>query len=173
MVCVDDFSKFVLLDALSDRSSATLKDWFLRSVLGPYGRPLQVRTDRGNEFAGAFTSLLQSLNITHIRIRPHAPWSNGRAERMVGTVKTCLRRVLYEYQGGDWPLLLPFLTNAINACVARSTHLTPHEVFLGEPGRPLVLQFEEVAGGKLSEASPEVIARFGKWVGAKLKLMKT
>ena len=138
MVCVDEFSKFIVLSAISDRSSQTLKEWFLAHTLGPYGRPLQVRTDRGNEFAGAFASLLEANNVAHVKIRPHAPWTNGRAERMVGTVKNCLRKVMREYTGSDWDVLLPYLTNSINACVARSTHLTPAEIFLGEPGRPLV-----------------------------------
>lgn len=138
VVCVDDFSKFVLLGILEDHSSKTLKNWFTTHILGPYGRPLQVRTDRGNEFAGEFASMLQQNAIKHLRIRPHAPWTNGRAERMVGTVKNCLRKVLFEYDGEDWTLLLPYLANAINVCVAKSTNLSPSEVFLGEPGRPLI-----------------------------------
>ncbi len=149
-----------------------MKIWFLENVLGPYGRPLQVRTDRGNEFSGAFASMLEANHIKQVRIRPHAPWTNGRAERMVGTVKNCLRKVMHEYEGKEWGLLLPYLTNSINSCVARSTHLTPAEVFLGEPGRPLVQQFEEVIGGKLAEANPDIIKRFGRWVAAKLKVMK-
>lgn len=131
-----------------------------------------MRTDRGNEFAGSFAAMLLANNVRHVKTRPHAPWTNGRAERMVGTVKGCIRRVMHEYGGEDWQLLLPYLCNAINACCARSTHLSPSEVFLGEPGRPLVHQFDEVVGGKLAEASPEVITRFGKWVKEKLAAMK-
>ena len=50
VVCVDDFSKFVLLDILATRQAEDLKNWVLKRVFGPYGRPLQVRSDRGNEF---------------------------------------------------------------------------------------------------------------------------
>lgn len=99
VVCVDDFSKFAILGVLAQRTAADLRDWFLTHVLGPYGRPLQVRTDRGNEFAGQFTALLKENNVKHVLIRPHAPWTNGRAERMVRTVKDCIRRVLHQYQG--------------------------------------------------------------------------
>lgn len=52
VVCVDDFSKFVLLGVLPHRTAADLRDWILANVLGPFGRPLQIRTDRGKEFAG-------------------------------------------------------------------------------------------------------------------------
>ena len=97
VVCVDDFSKFVILDVIEDKQAHTLKQWLLKRVLGPYGRPLQVRTDRGNEFAGEFAALLAHHNVRHMLIRPQAPWTNGRAERMVRTVKLCISKVLLEY----------------------------------------------------------------------------
>lgn len=99
VVCVDDFSKFVILDILPGRQAEDLKTWTLKNILGPYGRPLQIRTDRGNEFAGTFSQLLKANNIKHVLCRPHSPWTNGRAERMVKTTKECIRKVLHEYQG--------------------------------------------------------------------------
>lgn len=45
-------------------------------------------------------------------------------------------------------------------------------MFLGEAGRPLVEQFPEVVGKKLAEAEPETIAKFGKWVTAKMRRLK-
>ena len=109
VICVDDFSKFVVLGTLPDRTASSLASWFSTHILGPFGRPLQVRTDRGNEFANNFSSLLAEHNITHVKIRPHAPWTNGRAERMVRTVKSCLRRVLQECHAADWPSLISYL----------------------------------------------------------------
>lgn len=99
VVCVDDFSKFVILDILPSRQAEDLKAWVLKHVIGPYGRPLQIRTDQGKEFAGAFAQLLGEHNIKHVLSRPHSPWTNGRAERMVKTTKDCIRKVLHEYQG--------------------------------------------------------------------------
>lgn len=40
VVCVDDFSKFVILDVLPTRQADDLKAWLLKHVFGPYGRPL-------------------------------------------------------------------------------------------------------------------------------------
>ena len=99
VVCVDDFSKFVVLKVLPNRTADEVQKWFLQNILAPYGRPLQVRTDRGKEFAAGFAALMKQNNINHVLIRPHAPWTNGRAERMVRTVKDSIRRVLHEYQG--------------------------------------------------------------------------
>lgn len=97
VVCVDDFSKFVILDIIPSRQASDLKAWILKNVLGPYGRPLQIRSDQGNEFAGVFSQFLKDNNIKHVQSRPHSPWTNGRAERMVKTTKECIRKVLHEY----------------------------------------------------------------------------
>ncbi len=80
---------------------------------------------------------------------------------MVKTTKECIRKVLHEYQGKDWQLLIPYLQNAINACAAKSTGLVPSEIFLGEAGRPLVDKFAAVLGGKLQEADPRAVKEFG------------
>jgi transposase InsO family protein len=109
VVCVDDFSKFVILDIIPSRQAEDLRGWILKNVLGPYGRPLQIRSDQGKEFAGAFSRFLKEHNVKHVLSRPHSPWTNGRAERMVRTTKDCIRRVLHEYQGSDWQLLIPYL----------------------------------------------------------------
>ncbi len=69
-------------------------------------------------------------------------------------------------------MLIPYLQNAINSCIARSTGLSPAEVFLGEAGRPLVEDFPQVAGKQLVEAEPEVVKQFGRWVASKVRKLK-
>ncbi len=87
----------MILDIIPHRQADDLKAWLLKKILGPYGRPLQIRSDQGKEFAGTFASFLQEHNIKHVISRPHSPWTNGRAERMVKTTKDCIRKVLHEY----------------------------------------------------------------------------
>ncbi len=120
---------------------------------------LQVLSDRGNEFAGAFAGL-QVHNVKHIQSRPHSPWTNGRVERMVETTRECICK--------DWQLLIPYLQNTINARAAKSTGLVPLEIFLGEAGHPLVDNFAAVLNGKLQEADPRAVKEFGQWVRGKL-----
>ncbi len=125
VLCVDDLSKLVILDILSTRQADDLQAWMLKHAFGPYGRHLHVRSDSGNEFVGAFTGFLQVYNVKHIQSRPHSPWTNGGAERMVKTTKECILMVQHGYQGKEWQLLIPYLQNAINACVAKATGLVP------------------------------------------------
>ena len=81
---------------------------------------------------------MQQLGIRHITTRPVAPWTNGRAERMVRTVKACLKRTMASRGNPDWEQLLPWLQAAINGTISRSTGFAPHEVLFGEPPSPLL-----------------------------------
>lgn len=78
-------------------------------IIARYGVPLELRMDRGLEFAGEVTKLCERLNIKRTRISVQYPQSNGQAERYVGVVKRALITMLSE--GGvtvqDWDDLLP------------------------------------------------------------------
>ena len=94
IIAVDDCSKLVILGVLSNLSSNAVSQWFADRILGPYGAPDLVRTDNGKEFEGKFTELLRTLGIEHRLTRTHSPWTNGRAERTVRTVKSMIRRFM-------------------------------------------------------------------------------
>lgn len=140
LIIVDDFTRFVVAIPLPKLDSKTVSKVFTERILAVYGRPRRVRTDGGREFAGDFEQLLASLGIEKITTAPLAPWTNGRAERMVREVKSLLRRSLHVATGADWETLLPWVVASINATVSRTVGMSPHEVFFGEPPSPLVPQ---------------------------------
>ena len=109
IICVDDFSKFVLLDSLPTLQSQCVANWIESHIILHYGKPLQIRTDPGPEFCGMVEVLCDKYAITHITTNPETPWQNGRAERMVRTTKTLIRRLLVEDDTLEWPQLLPQL----------------------------------------------------------------
>ena len=86
-----------------------------------YGRPVQVRTDRGREFYGAFRQFLDSMGISHILVHTVTPWENGIAERMVRTVKGYISRVVAVNGEVGWIEIIPFVQHAINVTVSRGT----------------------------------------------------
>ena len=96
LIYIDKISKYVELDMLTDCQSVTLAGWFLCIILGPYGRPLQVETDCGPEFAGAFKQLLTVHKIKHMLTHPHEPWINGTVKCMVCQIKALLLHCLTE-----------------------------------------------------------------------------
>ena len=61
MVAVGSYTKFVEIEALPNKSSATLARWFLFNIISRYGLPYAVRTDHGTEFAGDFEALLNAM----------------------------------------------------------------------------------------------------------------
>lgn len=58
VVCVDCFSKHVILGCIPDRKSLTLAEWFYREVINRRGVPMMVRSDNGAEWGMDFMALL-------------------------------------------------------------------------------------------------------------------
>ena len=52
-----------------------------------------MRSDRGTEYSGAFDSYLQAQGVEHRRIATMNPRANGQVERMVGVIKSGIRRI--------------------------------------------------------------------------------
>jgi hypothetical protein len=133
-----------------------------------------VRTDGGKEFAGDFAALLTTLGIEKITTRPIAPWTNGRAERMVRYVKVMLRRALHVAAHSEWTELLPWVVAAINATVSRTVGYSPHEVFFGEAPRPLVpADGEPPVPISLGEEPAEAVEQYVRRVKAYLQQVRT
>jgi IS30 family transposase len=137
IVAVDDFTKFTKLALVDNLDSTATAKWFSEHIVAVHGKPEQVRIDNGNEWQGEFKKLLQTLNVHRRTIRPHAPWQNGRAERMVRSVKALIRRVMAASPDTDWRQLVPWVAFSINSTVSRSTGLEPHFIFYGEHSPPL------------------------------------
>ena len=96
-----------------------------------------MRTDGGSEFRGRFAEVCAAYAVRHVRTHPHSPWMNGRAERMIRTVKALLRRLTVGDPALEWEAVVHQVQGAINFSVARATGLSPAEVFLGtQPALP-------------------------------------
>ena len=50
VVVVDNFSRFITLGALPNRSSTTVANWFYNNVYCIYGKPEIIKSDLGGEF---------------------------------------------------------------------------------------------------------------------------
>lgn len=91
-VYIDDYSRFLFADILPDQTSwsaaITLDEAI---VMMPF--EIQVMySDNGKEFKGAFRSLCTQEGITQKFTRPYRPQTNGKAERVIKTIKEELLR---------------------------------------------------------------------------------
>lgn len=118
-VFIDDFSRTLFADILPDQTSysaAIALDEAIQMM------PFEIEctySDNGKEFKGAFKQLCLKLGIPQQFTRPYRPQTNGKAERVIKTIKGLLakhhfisreerRRILY-------------------AIVRHYNHLRPHQ----------------------------------------------
>jgi transposase InsO family protein len=93
-VCIDDHTRIGYAEVLPDEKGATAAQFLARAAehLAAAGitRIEAVMTD--NAFAyrhsTAFKGAVAALGATQVFIRPHCPWTNGKAERFNRTLQT-------------------------------------------------------------------------------------
>lgn len=90
---VDDHSRFAYSEVLGDELGQTCAA-FLRRAAAAFaragiGRIDAVMTDNAKNYtlSAAFQSALAELGATHVLIRPHCPWQNGKVERLNRTLQ--------------------------------------------------------------------------------------
>ena len=84
----------VVLRALKDKTAFTLLRALLDAIAA-FGRPAVIRCDNESMFhAHLFRFSLAVLGISQQFTRLHHPWENGRVERLFGTLKLALDRVV-------------------------------------------------------------------------------
>ncbi|KAK9701293.1 Integrase zinc binding domain [Popillia japonica] len=96
LIIVDSHSKFLDIH-LMNGTNAKNTIGKLRSTFSYFGLPEELVSDNGPPFNGEeYKKFCKSNGITHRFSPPLHPCSNGLAERAVGTVKSTLKKQLYE-----------------------------------------------------------------------------
>ena len=132
MICVEHFSKYIVLVPLPDKEAARTASAFLHHILGRYGACAEVCSDQGSEWKGPFAQLLLDSLIDHRYTSPNHPQANGLAERVVQTCKRALRRMAVQrVQGRDWDELLPYVMLGYNCSTHKATGFSPYLIFHG------------------------------------------
>jgi transposase InsO family protein len=91
---VDDHSRFAYSEVLGDEKAVTCAAFFDRAVehFAAHGiaRVEAVMTDNHWSYTHSndLAAILDRLGATHVLIRPHCPWQNGKVERFNRTLQT-------------------------------------------------------------------------------------
>jgi transposase InsO family protein len=90
---VDDHSRFAYSEILDDEKAATTAAFFGRALvhLAHHGITVtELMTDNAWNYTRSrgLRELLDAAGITHITIKPHCPWQNGKVERFNRTLQT-------------------------------------------------------------------------------------
>ena len=132
LVIVDKFSKYVMLEPVSEKVTAVeTAEVLLRRVIAPFGTPVKVISDRGPQFTAAvWQEVLKIMGTSVALAATHHPQSDGQTERSIQTLIQLLRCYSEERQD-EWEQLLPLFQYALNDAYCEATGTTPFRVVLG------------------------------------------
>ena len=103
----------------------------MSNVIARHGCPQTLLTDNGSNFTSKVVSQINSsLCINHNFSAPYHPETNGSIERVNGTLKSILRR-LVEQNSCSWEPYVPLSLLAYRSTVHSSTLKSPFEVIYG------------------------------------------
>ena len=127
-----------------------------------YPRPIKWTTECGTENLGAFAALCKSLGVLHITTAVFNPPANGGAERLVGTIKHMLQRLVGTHLE-SWPRMLPLARCAYMRHVHSATGVSPMEMALGidDPAIPPLSPALLAAYASVITGLPEGISASG------------
>ena len=141
ILCVDDFSRYKTIAFMAKTSDATaVLGAIITRYFAPAGLSIGViRTGNGEEFQGAFQSLLAELIIKHERTPPYTPQYNGEAERTLDLLRdntvALLRGVTEGASKRLWVEAMAYAWDMSNKCVTDllDHDKTPYEMWHGRP----------------------------------------
>ena len=133
LVCVDDFSSFVVAIPIVSATSANLIHALKTHIFAPFGIPKIIRSDEqasiynSNEFYEFLTNLDIQLTATAVA----SPFSNARAESQIKNIKHLMRKFLFQQHNlQDWDKEISILTSVHNNTTGIYSY-SPEEIMFG------------------------------------------
>jgi len=134
LVVVDQFSGFVILKALRDKSATSLAE-ALWSVISVFGPPLRITSDgEATNVSLILEKMLAAHGIEHRTIAAYTPRQNGKAEAHVKMVLSVVHKMLHE-SGPDWPMLIGAASLMINTKHRALMDMDPFRLVFGRAAR--------------------------------------
>lgn len=102
LVCVEHLTGWPVVRATKDATSKTVMDFVEKNIVHSFGPPKTVVIDNASCFTAVnLVDYMKASGIEWKTVAAYAPMSNGRAERMVGTIKKAVGR-LVEGKSRKW-----------------------------------------------------------------------
>ncbi|KAL3203294.1 hypothetical protein MRX96_053258 [Rhipicephalus microplus] len=146
LVCIDHATRYMDAVTVPSTSSTHYLDFMTNRWIPRFGVLSVIITDQAKGFVNKKTNQFhRRLGIAHQNSPPYWPQSNGLIERMVGTLKQVLRKMLNNKD--KWQKELPRATLAINATKHRHSGNSPFRLMHGyDPKLPGELNLASVEG---------------------------
>ena len=135
LVCVDYFSRFVILAPLKNKSANAVAHALVTHLFCPYTTPQVLLSDNGTEFKNEILQqICQQYHIKQTFVSVQHPASNGLVERANKKILDVLRHVVSQLND-SWQDWLPHVASSINGSINASTGKTPHYIIYGTEKR--------------------------------------
>jgi transposase InsO family protein/transposase-like protein len=90
---LDDFSRFVVGFALTEKPTAELAIETVQRAIARYGRPERILSDRGGQFhawngVSRFDEFLADFLVEHTVTKAHHPFTNGKVESLLRSLES-------------------------------------------------------------------------------------
>ena len=132
LVCVDHFSRYVVLAPLKDRTASAIAHALITKLFHIYSTPRVLLSDNAAEFTGSLLSeICTQYGIKQSFITAYHPASNGLVERANKKILDVLRPVVSGLLD-TWEDWLTQVALSINSNLCESTGHSPHYVVFGE-----------------------------------------
>ena len=143
VVMQDYFTKWVIAEALPDKSTMGVADVVYMRWIAQYGCPMQIHSDQGGEFTShLIRELCAALRIEKTVTTAYRPQSDGMVERANRTIQNMLKAYVNANRD-DWDDHLASVLCAYRATPHDSTGVTPFKMLHGrEMTLPIDLQFD-------------------------------
>ena len=118
LMCVDDFSSFMVCCAMRDTSSKSIIDALRTNIFAIFGIPKSIRSDEQSSFYSSreFYAFLKTFNITLQPTAVASPFSNGRCESQIKNLKELARKFFYQESClKQWDEYIPILAQTHNS----------------------------------------------------------
>jgi len=175
LVCVEHMSNWPIAKITESTTSKAVIDFISEEIIPQFGPPKTVVSDNASCFTSkSLAEFMKRNDISWKTVLAYAPMSNGRAERMVGTLKSCIGR-LCESQPRNW---MKKLSQAVYGYRRRAmdSGVSPFELMYGVP--PRLVSTDPVVGhevgeeGRRLESLAALSVRASRSVGARDQLKK-
>ena len=123
---IDNFSNFLWAIPLKNKYSQTITNEFSNILSTSKRKPIKIESDRGTEFYNSiFQNFLKSKNIRHYsRYTDKGP---SIAERVIRTLRSLLKKPVFEKGKADWLSELPSVVKKYNNTIHSSIKMTPNQ----------------------------------------------
>ena len=107
LVAIEHLTGWPLARATSRSTSDVVLDFIKTGIIHPFGPPRSIISDNATAFtSSAVEQFMARFGIKWRTVLAYAPMSNGKAERMVGTLKRGVKKTVVAAQR-DWAEALP------------------------------------------------------------------